>query len=78
MRRVNSEAFKLEPTRYELRAGSEPNAPNCPFGNRYEWIGFDLKILLNRLFQKVIRTILVILTSFFGFDFSKFVYGLNT
>jgi len=43
MRRVNSEAFKLEPTRYELRAGSEPNAPNCPFGNRYEWIGFDLK-----------------------------------
>jgi len=43
MRRVNSETFNLEPTRYELRSGSEPDAPNCPFGNRYQWIGFDLK-----------------------------------
>lgn len=43
MRRVNSEAFHLEPSRFELRRGSDPNAPNCPFGNRYEWIGYDLK-----------------------------------
>jgi len=43
MRIVNSEEFHLEPIRYELRSGNEPNAPNCPFGNRYEWIGYDLK-----------------------------------
>lgn len=43
MRRVNSEEFHLEPERYELRPGSEPDAPNCPYGNRYEWVGYDLK-----------------------------------
>jgi hypothetical protein len=29
--------------RYELRKGSDKGAPLCPFGNHYEWIGFDLK-----------------------------------
>lgn len=43
MRRVNSEEFHLEPNRYELRHGSEPNTPNCPFGNQHEWVGYDLK-----------------------------------
>ncbi len=43
MRRVNSEEFHLDPKRYELRSGNEPEAPSCPYGNRYEWIGYDLK-----------------------------------
>ncbi len=48
MRRINSEEYNrlysnTNPNRYELRKGSEPNAPNCPFGNNYQWIGYDLE-----------------------------------
>lgn len=42
MRVVNMETYLKEPTRYELRKGSESDAPNCPYGNKYEWIGYDL------------------------------------
>ena len=38
---ITAEAFKLAPDRYELRDGSLPDAPPCPYGNRYEWIGYD-------------------------------------
>jgi hypothetical protein len=41
MRKINKEAYDFEPERYELRRGIEPEAPDCPYGNRYEWIGFD-------------------------------------
>ncbi len=40
---INSEQFALDPNRYELRRGIEENAPACPFGNRFEWIGYDKK-----------------------------------
>lgn len=43
MRRVNMEAYGKEPSRYELRSGAETNAPSCPYGNRYQWVGFDLQ-----------------------------------
>jgi len=29
--------------RYELREGTTPDAPSCPYGNHYKWIGFDLR-----------------------------------
>lgn len=43
MRRIDSETYNANPSRFELRKGSEQNTPNCPFGNRFEWIGFDLE-----------------------------------
>lgn len=42
MRKVTMADYKAEPVRYELRAGSVADAPNCPYGNRYQWIGYDL------------------------------------
>jgi len=34
--------YSARPDRYELRNGNEKEAPTCPYGNQYEWIGFDL------------------------------------
>ena len=44
MRKVNMEQYLLEPERYELRSGQESDAPLCPYGNRYQWIGYDLEM----------------------------------
>ena len=43
IRKVNMEQFMLNPGRYELRSGKEDGAPNCPYGNHFEWIGYDLQ-----------------------------------
>ena len=43
MRKVTMQDFLLQPARYELRSGSCEGAPLCPFGNHYQWIGYDLK-----------------------------------
>lgn len=42
LKRVNMEVYLLNPTRFELRKGSSEGAPKCPYGNNYQWIGFDL------------------------------------
>lgn len=41
MKRIDRETFSLHPERYELRSGNADDAPRCPYGNSYEWIGFD-------------------------------------
>lgn len=41
MTKVDMEAFQADPSRYELRNGNRTDAPLCPYGNRYEWIGYD-------------------------------------
>ena len=41
LRVVTSENYHLNPKRYELRKGDSDGAPPCPFGNNFEWIGFD-------------------------------------
>lgn len=41
LRRVTMDVFSAEPDRYQLRSGHEPDAPDCPYGNRYQWIGYD-------------------------------------
>ena len=41
IRKINMETYLLEPKRYELRSGQEEDAPPCPYGNRFQWIGFD-------------------------------------
>ena len=32
-----------QPERYELREGSAEGAPLYPYGNRFEWVGYDLE-----------------------------------
>ena len=34
--------YLKNPKRYELRSGQVEDAPNCPYGNKFEWIGYDL------------------------------------
>jgi len=41
MRRVDMSDFLSDSNRYELRGGGAKNAPLCPFGNHYQWIGYD-------------------------------------
>lgn len=41
LRKVNSESYTKDPSRYELISGSTKGAPLCPYGNHYQWIGFD-------------------------------------
>lgn len=40
-KRVNSEMFRENPNRYELRPGTCNGAPLCPYGNHYQWVGYD-------------------------------------
>lgn len=37
------QAYLRSPQRFELRSGHEDGAPSCPYGNAYQWIGFDLE-----------------------------------
>ena len=38
------QAFSKEPKRYELRSGKEyDDAPSCPFGNTFQWVGYDIE-----------------------------------
>lgn len=37
------ELYLKNPSQYELRSGNEENAPLCPYGNHYVWIGFDIE-----------------------------------
>lgn len=39
--RVDSKTFNENPKRYELVSGNTKGAPTCPYGNQYEWVGFD-------------------------------------
>ena len=60
MRKVNMEEYLLDPSRYELRTGDREDTPLCPYGNHYQWIGFDLKEeeylrFTKSVFKKLIR-----------------------
>ena len=41
MRKISAETYKRAPDQYELRRGNCEGAPACPYGNHYQWIGFD-------------------------------------
>lgn len=43
MRKVNMQEYLLQPDRYELRPGDQKDAPLCPYGNHYQWIGYDVE-----------------------------------
>ncbi|GAB5520832.1 MAG: hypothetical protein RhofKO_30830 [Rhodothermales bacterium] len=42
MKKVDMQTYRADPARYELRSGDQPDAPRCPYGNAYQWIGYDL------------------------------------
>ena len=42
MKKVDMPTYRADPARYELRSGHQPDAPRCPYGNAYRWIGYDL------------------------------------
>ena len=53
---INAKDYNADPDRYELRRGNAENAPSCPFGNQYEWIGFDkLKMRYIRVTKSVFK-----------------------
>jgi len=41
MKKIDKETYLQNPARYELRTGNAANAPLCPYGNQYQWLGFD-------------------------------------
>ena len=47
------------PKRYELRAGAAADAPSCPYGNKYQWIGYDLEKKVYVRFTKSVFKLLV-------------------
>ena len=60
IRKVTMEEFLLDPDRFELRSGHEEGAPNCPYGNHYQWIGYDKKEdeyirFTKSVFKKLVR-----------------------
>lgn len=59
MRKVTMKDYLLEPARYELRAGSSAGAPSCPYGNQYEWVGFDRQAREYVRFTKSVFKLLV-------------------
>jgi len=42
MKKVDMSTYMATPSRYELRTGDGPDALPCPYGNQYQWIGYDL------------------------------------
>ena len=59
MRKVTMEQYLQEPGRYELRSGQEQDAPSCPYGNRYQWIGYDLAMQEFVRFTKSVFKLLI-------------------
>jgi len=62
MRKVNQIEYLENPTRYELRKGTTKDAPLCPYGNHYQWIGYDLKTkeyirFTKAIFKKLVQEI---------------------
>lgn len=41
LQRINKEVYHQNMERYELRTGDTSGAPLCPYGNTYQWIGYD-------------------------------------
>ena len=57
--KVNMKEYLSYPNRYELRSGEEASAPSCPYGNRYQWIGFDKQSAEYVRFTKSVFKVLI-------------------
>lgn len=60
MRRINMETYLVNPSRYELRNGNTADAPSCPYGNKYQWIGYDLETKEYVRFTKSVFKLLIV------------------
>jgi hypothetical protein len=54
LKRVDSETFHKNPHQYKLVSGKTKGAPTCPYGNQYQWVGYDL---VNRSFVRLTKSI---------------------
>ena len=59
MRKVNMEQYQIAPSRYELKMGENKDAPLCPYGNHYQWIGYDKKVQEYVRFTKSVFKVLI-------------------
>ena len=59
MRKVTMNLYNKDPARYDLRSGNSSGAPLCPYGNEYQWIGYDKKEQEYVRFTKSVFKILV-------------------
>ena len=59
IRKVGKEEYLSAPEHFNLRSGSEEGAPKCPYGNNYQWIGYDLVIEEYVRFTKSVFKILI-------------------
>ena len=59
MRKVDMKSFLETPDRYQLRSGHEAGAPTCPYGNHYQWVGFDTQLKEYVRFTKSVFKVLV-------------------
>ncbi len=63
MRKLTKKMYTLAPHRYELRSGKACDATLCPYGNQYEWIGYDLNDKEYVRFTKSVFKALINLTN---------------
>lgn len=59
---ITAEVFDISPKRYELRKGTLPDAPPCPYGHQFKWIGYDKKEMkyvrvTTSVFKRLIRIV---------------------
>lgn len=59
LRRVNMGQYQLLPERYRLESGDTEGAPLCPYGNHFEWVGYDIEREEYVRFTKSVFKILV-------------------
>ena len=59
MRKVSMDLYLAEPARYELRRGAAEGAPPCPYGNQFQWIGYDLQLKEYIRFTKSVFKLLI-------------------
>ncbi len=43
MKRISAESYSKDPSRYCLVSGQQEGAPTCPYGNHYQFVGYDTK-----------------------------------
>ncbi|MFK8161473.1 MAG: hypothetical protein AB8H12_03335 [Lewinella sp.] len=59
MQKVTMQEYLQQPDRYELRPGSTEGAPPCPYGNQFEWVGYDKETSTYVRFTKSVFKLLV-------------------
>ncbi len=59
IRKINMEQFLNAQDRYILVRGNSEGAPLCPYGNHYEWIGYDKDLKQYVRFTKSVFKLLI-------------------